>query len=106
MKSLDMARKLYNYTDGFGQMVMHKGYQAEGHDDSHGDYGGHVGIRQGGAEDFNKIIELGKEYNVDFGIHINVNEHMLDSLYFNGVSGCGQRRRRPHRPDHPAAALV
>nr|WP_158097972.1 endo-alpha-N-acetylgalactosaminidase family protein [Anaerofilum sp. An201] len=86
MKSLDMARKLYNYTDGFGQMVMHKGYQAEGHDDSHGDYGGHVGIRQGGAEDFNKIIELGKEYNVDFGIHINVNEHMLDSLYFNEES--------------------
>ena len=81
-----MARKLYNYTDGFGQKVMHKGYQAEGHDDSHADYGGHVGIRQGGAEDFNKIIELGKEYNVDFGIHINVNEHMLDALYFNEAS--------------------
>lgn len=83
LKSLDMARVMHNYTGGFGQMVMHKGYQAEGHDDSHADYGGHVGVRQGGKEEFNKIIELGKDLNVKFGIHINVNEHMLDALNFS-----------------------
>lgn len=82
-KSLDMVRQFYNFTDGFGQMVMHKGYQAEGHDDSHGDYGGHIGTRQGGKDAFNNIIELGKNYHAKFGIHINVNEHMLDALHLN-----------------------
>ena len=83
LRTLDLAKTIYNYTDGFGQMVMHKGFAAEGHDDSHADYGGHVGVRQGGAEDFNAIIEEGKDYNVKFGVHINVSEHNPDAFYFN-----------------------
>lgn len=83
LKSLDTGKIVYNLTDGFGQMIMEKGYAAEGHDDSHGDYGGHIGVRQGGKEDFNKVIELGKQYNMKYGIHINVSEHIPDGLFFN-----------------------
>ncbi len=60
-----------------------KGYAAEGHDDSHGDYGGHIGVRQGGKEDFNKVIRAGKKYNMKYGIHINVSEHNPDGMLFN-----------------------
>lgn len=83
LKSLDTGKIVYNLTDGFGQMVMEKGYAAEGHDDSHGDYGGHIGVRQGGKEDFNKVIRAGKKYNMKYGIHINVSEHNPDGLLFN-----------------------
>ena len=80
LRSLDTVKKLSNYTDGFGQLVLHKGYQAEGHDDSHPDYGGHIGIRQGGTKDFNKLIEEGKKYNAKIGVHINATEYMLDAF--------------------------
>ena len=43
--STDMMKKFYNLFDGFGQMQLQKGYQAEGHDDSHGDFGGHISER-------------------------------------------------------------
>lgn len=81
--SLDLGKTIYNYTDGFGQMIMHKGYAAEGHDDSHGDYAGHVNLRAGGADGFNAAMEEGKNYNIQYGIHINVSEHIPDGLSFN-----------------------
>jgi endo-alpha-N-acetylgalactosaminidase len=80
LRALDNAKKLYYYTDGFGQMILCKGYQAEGHDDSHPDYGGHIGIRQGGKEDFNTLIEKGKEYNIKVGVHINATEYHADAF--------------------------
>ncbi|SHI71902.1 Carbohydrate binding domain-containing protein [Clostridium cavendishii DSM 21758] len=80
LRGLDTIKKLYNYTDKFGQLVLEKGYQAEGHDDSHPDYGGHIGIRQGGKKDFNKLIEEGKKYNAKVGVHINATEYMLDAF--------------------------
>ncbi|MEG2455532.1 MAG: endo-alpha-N-acetylgalactosaminidase family protein, partial [Oscillospiraceae bacterium] len=83
LRTLDLGKSIYNYTDGFGQMVMHKGFAAEGHDDSHADYGGHVGVRQGGAADFNYAMEQGEKYNMKYGIHINVSEHNPDAYYFN-----------------------
>lgn len=83
LKTLDTGKAVYNYTDGFGQMIMFKGYQAEGHDDSHGDYGGNIGVRQGGKEALNTAIALGKQYNILSGVHINVNEHMADARRFN-----------------------
>lgn len=83
LKTLDMGKTVFNYTDGFGQMIMHKGYQGEGHDDSHGDYGGNIGLRQGGKEALNLTISLGKQYNILSGVHINVNEHMKDARNFN-----------------------
>ena len=79
MRAFDDAKKISNLTDGFGQIVLHKGYQAEGHDDSHPDYGGHIGIRQGGAKDFNYILEEGKKYNIKGGVHINATEYILDA---------------------------
>ena len=86
LRTLDTVKKLYNYTDGFGQMVLEKGYQAEGHDDSIPDYGGHIGIRQGGVEDFNTLINEGAKYNAKFGVHINATEYQLDAFqYPDGV---------------------
>ncbi|WP_300351481.1 endo-alpha-N-acetylgalactosaminidase family protein [Clostridium sp.] len=82
LRSLDTIKKLSNYTDGFGQLVLHKGYQAEGHDDSHPDYGGHIGIRQGGKEDFNTLIKQGKEYNAKIGVHVNATEYTMDAFQY------------------------
>ena len=82
LRSLDMVKKISNYTDNFGQLVLHKGYQAEGHDDSHPDYGGHIGIRQGGVKDFNTLINEGKKYNAKIGVHINATEYARDAFEY------------------------
>ena len=76
----DMVKKLSNYTDGFGQLVLEKGYQAEGHDDAIADIGGHTGIRQGGKDDLNTLIEIGKDYNARIGVHVNATEYHLDAF--------------------------
>ncbi len=80
MRTLDLGKQVSNFTDGFGQMVMQKGYQAEGHDTQHGMYAYNVGERQGGVEELRKVMELGEKYNIKFGIHVNVNEHHVESM--------------------------
>ncbi|MED5017650.1 endo-alpha-N-acetylgalactosaminidase family protein [Paenibacillus chibensis] len=80
LRAFDNAKKIYNLTDGFGQLILYKGYQAEGHDDSHPDYGGHIGIRQGGKEEFNFVLQEGKKFNIHGGVHINATEYMLDAF--------------------------
>ncbi|MGN7357438.1 endo-alpha-N-acetylgalactosaminidase family protein [Paenibacillus sp. SAF-054] len=80
LRAFDNAKKISNLTDGFGQIILFKGYQAEGHDDSHPDYGGHIGIKQGGKEDFNFVLSEGKKYNIRGGVHINATEYMLDAF--------------------------
>ncbi|MGL5692979.1 MAG: endo-alpha-N-acetylgalactosaminidase family protein, partial [Peptostreptococcaceae bacterium] len=80
LRSLDTVKKISNITDNFGQLVLHKGYQAEGHDDSHPDYGGHIGMRQGGVDDFNTLINEGKKYNASIGVHINATEYSRDAF--------------------------
>lgn len=80
LRSLDHGKKIAHLTDGFGQIVLQKGYQAEGHDDSHPDYGGHIGIRQGGKDDFNYFLTEGKKYNIKGGVHINATEYHLDAF--------------------------
>lgn len=80
LRAFDNAKKISNLTDGFGQLVLFKGYQGEGHDDSHPDYGGNIGIRQGGKEDFNFVLSEGKKYNIKGGVHINATEYMLDAV--------------------------
>ncbi|WP_459832070.1 endo-alpha-N-acetylgalactosaminidase family protein [Clostridium carnis] len=82
LRTLDTVKKLYNYTDGFGQMVLEKGYQGEGHDDVIPDYCGHFGIRQGGIKDFNTLIKEGSKYNAKFGVHINATEYQLDAFQY------------------------
>src|SRR5690606_30098367 len=78
LNSLDTGKVLYNYTDGFGQMVLHKGYQGEGHDDDIPSYS-NIGIRQGGANDFNYLINEGAKYNLKIGVHLNATEYHLDA---------------------------
>ncbi len=83
LRSLDTAKKVYNLTDGFGQLAMHKGYQAEGHDDSHPDYGNHFGVRLGGQDDFNTLIDEAAKYNTKIGIHINAVAVAPDAFTFD-----------------------
>ena len=55
---------------------MSKGYQGEGHDDAIPDYD-KIGIRQGGVKDFNYLIEEGKKYNLNIGVHINADANVF-----------------------------
>ncbi len=81
--STDMMKKFYNLFDGFGQMQLQKGYQAEGHDDAHNDAGGHIGERIGGKEGFQELLAAGDQYNTKIGVHVNITEMMLDAFYVN-----------------------
>lgn len=82
LTSLDETKRVYNLTDGLGQMVLLKGYQNEGHDSAHPDYDA-VGLRPGGVEDLNKLIEEGHKLNGVFGVHINDSESYPEAKSFN-----------------------
>lgn len=88
LNTLDTGKVLYNYTDGFGQMILHKGYQAEGHDDDIPSYS-NIGVRQGGADDFNYLINEGAKYNMHIGVHLNATEYHLDAneLKYDNLTG-------------------
>lgn len=88
LNTLETGKVLYNYTDGFGQMILHKGYQAEGHDDDIPSYS-NIGVRQGGVDDFNKLINEGDKYNLNIGVHINATEYHLDAneLDYSNLTG-------------------
>ncbi len=88
INSLDQSKVLYNYTDGFGQMLLHKGYQDEGHDSGIPSYSS-VGVRQGGAEDLQYLIAEGDKYNVKVGVHLNATEYHLDAneLKYENLDG-------------------
>lgn len=74
-KTLDMVKKLYLYTDGFGQFLQLKGYQAEGHDSNHPDYGDSFSDKLGGVEDLNLLVDEALEkYNTHIGVHLNHTE--------------------------------
>lgn len=81
-KTLDETKKVYNATDGLGQMVLLKGYGSEGHDSGHPDYGD-IGQRQGGATDMNTLVNAGSAYNAFFGVHINGSESYPEAQAFN-----------------------
>lgn len=88
LNTLDTGKVLYNYTDGFGQMILDKGYQAEGHDDDIPSYS-NIGVRQGGLEDFNYLIDEGDKYNLSVGVHLNATEYQLDAneLDYSNLTG-------------------
>ncbi|OAB37012.1 hypothetical protein PMSD_09410 [Paenibacillus macquariensis subsp. defensor] len=71
LKTLDETKKIYLSTDGLGQFVELKGYQAEGHDSAHPDYGGHIGVRQGGQKDMDTLVREAQSYNAFMGVHIS-----------------------------------
>ena len=80
---LDNIKKYHNYMDGFGQMVLIKGYEAEGHDSAHPDYGKHFNPRAGGVKEFNQLIEGAHKYNAKVGVHINATEYHPESKDYN-----------------------
>ena len=79
LRVLDQAKALSYLTDGFGMKIMNKGYQVSGHDDSHGDYD-FAGLQQGGADEFNTLINVGLEYGIKNGVHANATEFALDGF--------------------------
>ena len=82
LRVLDNEKKVFLYTDGLGQEVQFKGYQAEGHDSSHPDYGGNVGRRQGGRDDLNVVMARGKDFGVRSGVHINATEYYPEARHY------------------------
>lgn len=79
---LDDIKKGSLLTDGLGQLVQLKGYQAEGHDNAHPDYGGHINEGAGGRKDLNLLVEHAKEYGAAIGVHINSTEAYPDAKSF------------------------
>lgn len=83
LRSLDNVKRIYYITDGLGQMVLHKGYQSEGHDSAHSDFGGNIGRRQGGKKDMNIMVNEGAKWNADFGVHLNCTESYPEAKSFS-----------------------
>ena len=82
LRTLDDVKHISLATDGLGQQALLKGYQAEGHDSAHPDYGGNVSHRAGRMKDLEKLTESGKQWNTDFGIHVNLVESYPEANHF------------------------
>ena len=82
LTTADNIKKVYLATDGLPQSVMLKGYGNEGHDSANSEYAD-IAERQGGAEDFQKLIEIAHDYNTEIGVHINAQEIYPEAASFN-----------------------
>ncbi|MFQ6193527.1 endo-alpha-N-acetylgalactosaminidase family protein [Streptomyces sp. NPDC000405] len=71
---LDSVKRIHLATDGLRQFTLLKGYQSEGHDSAHPDYGGNYNTRAGGLTDLNTLLRAGKRWNSDFAVHVNTTE--------------------------------
>ncbi|GHF66324.1 hypothetical protein GCM10010218_54830 [Streptomyces mashuensis] len=71
---LDHVKRIHLATDGLRQFTLLKGYQSEGHDSAHPDYGGNHNTRAGGLTDLNTLLRTGKRWNSDFAVHVNTTE--------------------------------
>ncbi|MEV0481890.1 endo-alpha-N-acetylgalactosaminidase family protein [Streptomyces sp. NPDC050508] len=86
LAALDQVKRISLATDGLRQFTLLKGYQAEGHDSSHPDYGGNYNQRAGGLTDLNSLLRAGKKWHSDFAVHVNATEayptarHFTDTL--------------------------
>lgn len=83
LNTLDETKRVALATEGLGQQVMLKGYQAEGHDSAHPDYAGNYNERAGGFEDLTTLVEEGEDYNARFGVHVNATESYSESRNFS-----------------------
>ena len=83
LRVLDNVKMMYLQTDELGQEIQFKGYQAEGHDSSHPDYGGNVGRRQGGRDELNFVMRRMKDFNATAGIHINATEYYPEAKHYS-----------------------
>ena len=82
LRILDNVKKTYLYTDGLGQEVLLKGYQSEGHDSAHPDYGTNVNVRAGGKHDLDILLARMKKWNARGGVHINATEAYPEAIYY------------------------
>ncbi|WCC79320.1 endo-alpha-N-acetylgalactosaminidase family protein [Cutibacterium equinum] len=82
LRTLDDVKRVSVATDGLGQEVLLKGYQAEGHDSAQGDYAGHYNDKAGGLSDLRTLVSQGKEWNATFGIHVNATESYSEAKAF------------------------
>lgn len=83
LRTLDDTKRIALATEGLGQQVLLKGYQAEGHDSAHPDYAGHYNERAGGFEDLVTLAEEGAEWNASFGVHVNATESYSEAYSFS-----------------------
>lgn len=83
LRVLDSVKMMYLQTDGLGQEIQFKGYQTEGHDSSHPDYGGNVGRRQGGRDEFDFVMRRMKDFNASAGVHINATEYYPEARHYS-----------------------
>ncbi|WP_230197461.1 endo-alpha-N-acetylgalactosaminidase family protein [Timonella senegalensis] len=83
LRTLDDTKRVALATDGLGQQVMLKGYEAEGHDSAHPDYAGHYNTRAGGLKDLKTLVNEGEDWNATFGVHVNTTESYSESYNFS-----------------------
>ncbi|GAA1485489.1 endo-alpha-N-acetylgalactosaminidase family protein [Brachybacterium fresconis] len=83
LRTLDDTKRICLATDGLGQSVMLKGYQAEGHDSAHPDYAGHCNTRAGGKKDLDTLVTEGSAWNATFGVHVNATEAYSEAHAFS-----------------------
>lgn len=81
LKTADNVKKVYLATDGLAQALMLKGYGSEGHDSANSEYAD-IATRQGGVEDFNKLINIAHQYNTEIGVHVNAQEAYPEAASF------------------------
>ncbi|AJC59079.1 endo-alpha-N-acetylgalactosaminidase family protein [Streptomyces sp. 769] len=74
LATLDNVKRIALATDGLRQFTLLKGYQSEGHDSAHPDYGGNYNARAGGLADLNTLLRAGKKWHSDFAVHVNATE--------------------------------
>jgi len=92
LRALDNVKRVNYVTDGLGQMVLLKGYQSEGHDSAHSDFGGNIGRRMGGRKDLNILVDQGKKWDAEFGVHINCTESYPEAKSFSDTFVDPKRR--------------
>lgn len=83
LRTLDDTKRVALATEGLGQSVMLKGYQAEGHDSAHPDYAGHYNERAGGLADLETLAAAGEDWNATFGVHVNATESYSEAYAFS-----------------------
>lgn len=83
LRTLEDTKRIGLETDGLGQQVLLKGYQAEGHDAAHPDYGGHYNTRAGGLEDLKTLADEAAKWNANIGVHVNVTESYSEAYAFS-----------------------
>ncbi|MCQ4214681.1 endo-alpha-N-acetylgalactosaminidase family protein, partial [Streptomyces longispororuber] len=81
--TLDHVKRIHLATDGLRQFTLLKGYQSEGHDAAHPDWGGHYNQRAGGLDDLNTLVRSGKKWNSDFAVHVNFTESYPEAHAFS-----------------------